>query len=401
MSNKRARGNGEGSFYFSECKQKWIGTYYDNDNNLQYIYQKKNEQKGACKKRWEKAKANVENGTYMGKSKESIISLASHYVEQKHDDGITSDRSYRREKETLEQIKKTCSKFCYIPIQKVTIKHIENAKKEIKQYSNGVIDKIWSLLDMAFAMACSPSRQLLIYNLMKDENLKKPISIKPTKKPVALTEEEQERLYNVLNNEEKEHPYSNVVKMELISGMRIGEVLARSIDDFDKETGKFDVHNTLTEDANYHTILGEHTKTYNKKTKIDMGRRWLPLYDPLFNEIVQIIEEQKQKKITNIHKLLFWDYKKNTFITPNKVDSWLRRIDKKYKITRNGKPLSSHRLRKTALTHWREIHLDERAIQFFAGHVEGSKITDKVYIATREGFLENALKEIANRKVAN
>ena len=62
------------------------------------------------------------------------------------------------------------SNFCILPIQQVTIKHLENAKVEIKQYANSVIDKIWRFLVKAFSIACSPSRKIIIYNLMLDEN---------------------------------------------------------------------------------------------------------------------------------------------------------------------------------------------------------------------------------------
>lgn len=39
-------------------------------------------------------------------------------------------------------------------------------------------------------------------------------------------------------------------------------------------------------------VLGKHTKTFNKKTQIDEGQRYLPLDNSLFSELVKIIEEQ-------------------------------------------------------------------------------------------------------------
>ena len=133
---------------------------------------------------------------------ETIVTLAEQYIEIKYADGITSDRSYKRENETLEAIKKACSAFCNIPIQKVTIKNIENSKKNIRAYSSSVIDKIWRLLTKIFDIACSPSRKILMYNIMRDETLKKPISTKRIKKVKALTHKEFERLNIILDNEE-------------------------------------------------------------------------------------------------------------------------------------------------------------------------------------------------------
>ena len=77
--------------------------------------------------------------------------------------------------------------------------------------------------------------------------------------------------------------------------MRIGEVLARSQSNYNKDTHQFDVHNTLVQDEHYHVILGEHTKTYNKKTQIDEEQRYLPLDNNLFSELVDIIKKQLAK----------------------------------------------------------------------------------------------------------
>ena len=391
--NKKTKsvGNGEGSLYFSEKLNCWMFQYYDTNGKRQTMKQKKKETVKDFKARVTKVKNELNTGTYIAKSTETVVTIAEQHIENKHIDGITSDRSYKRDLETLGQIKKTCSNFCNLPIQNVTIKHLEDAKKEIKEYANSTIDKIWCLLGKVFNIACSPSRKILIYNLMLDETLKKPISVKKTKKVKPLTNEELEKFNAILDNEERKHPYRNIAKMQNISGMRIGEVLARSKDDYNKFTQQFNIHNTLTQDANYHVIMGKHTKTYNKKTQIDEGQRYLPLDNNLFSELIDIIEEQCNKKITNIYNLLFWDYEKNTFVTPGEINSWLKRLNAKYHICTSE--LTTHRLRHTALTHWKEIGIDLSAIQYLAGHVEGSDITENVYIETSLDFVK---KQIAN-----
>lgn len=386
-------GNGEGSLYKSEKLNCLIYQYYDTSGKRQTMKQRKNETVKDFKIRVTDVKNKLNNGTYICKSTETIVTISEHYIKSKYIDGITSGRSYKRDLETLEQIKKTCSNFCNLPIQQVTIKHLEDAKGEIKQYANSVIDKIWTLLGKSFNIACSPSRKILIYNLMLDENLKKPISVKKTQKVRPLAHKEIEKLNSLLDNEERNHPYRNIVKMQSISGMRIGEVLARSRDDYDKKSHQFDIHNTLTQDEHYHVILGEHTKTYNKRTQIDEGQRYLPLDNNLFSELVNLIEEQCGKKIRNIYNLLFWDYEKNTFITPSEVNSWLKRLNAKYHIC--TLELTTHRLRHTALTHWKEIGIDLSAIQYLAGHVEGSDITEGVYIETSLDFVKQQVAKIS------
>lgn len=391
--NKKTKsvGNGEGSLYYSDTLQCWIFQYVVNDKR-KTLKQKKKETVKEFKARVTETKNQLNTGTYIDKSYDTVISLAKQYVENKYVDGTISSRSYSRALNTIKQIEKTCYNFCDMSIQKVTITHIEEAKKEIKKYSNSVIDKIWGLLNKVFSIACSPSRRILIYNIMQDENLKKPISENKTRKVKALTKEELKRLNQVLDTTERNHPYRNIVKMQLVSGMRIGEVVARSQEDYNKETYDFNIHNTLTQDDNYKVIWSNHTKTYNKRTQVDEGQRYLPLQNNLFKGIIEIIEEQCASKITNIHQLLFWDYKKNTFITPSEVNAWLNRLNNKYKISEDG--LYTHRLRHTAITHWKELGIDMSVIQYLAGHVEGSSITTDVYVDVRKEFIDNQLSKV-------
>ena len=63
----------------------------------------------------------------------------------------------------------------------------------------------------------------------------------------------------------------------------------------------------------------------------------------------------------------------------------------KYKITDK---LHNHRLRHTRITRWKEQGVDMNAIQYLAGHVEGSEITDKVYIDVSENFAFKQLEKV-------
>lgn len=389
---KKTRGNGEGTIYYSNRNKTWVGQYTVNGKRNS-MYKKKNESVTDFKKRFNKKICDINQGTYTDKSKETVMTILREHIENKHMDGTTSGRSYKRDLETLEQIEKTCKNFCNMEIQKVTLKHIETAKKEMRLYSNSVIDKIWRLLSKAFSIACSQSKKILIYNLMQDENLKKPISEKEYKKVMALTEEEFKRLNYVLDNQERNHKYRNIIKLQGILGMRIGEVLARTEDDFNEETKLFNVHNTLTVDQNYNTILGAHTKTYDKRKQKDSGQRCIPLDKPIFAEAIEIINEQRNKGISNKYNLLFWDYDKSDFITPSSVNSWLKRINEKYEISKDN--ISTHRLRHYALTHWNEKKIPIEVIQNLAGHTQGSDITRKTYIDITMDFINEELDKIA------
>lgn len=384
--NNKSAGNGEMEPYWSDTLQCWVWQYYDTRGKRQTLKQRKKETKKQYWARYIEIKQSLNTGTYIGKSIETLDTIIERHITQKNKDGITSDNSFKRDKETLEQIRKCCANFIYKPIQKVTLQDIEKSKEELKQYKKSGIDRAWRLLFKGFRIASSPSNRLIPYNIMDDENLKKPISVKITEKVKPLTIKEEKRLNDILDNEERNHPYRNIVKLELVTAMRIGEVLARSKNNVDKENKKILINNTLTEDAEGNTILGEHTKTYNKTTGIDEGVRNFPIN----NEINEIIEEQIHQKITNIYELLFWDYEKNTFISPKEINAWLRRLNTKYKIS---KTLHNHRLRHTRITRWKEQGVDMNAIQYLAGHVEGSEITDKVYIDVSEEFAFNQLEK--------
>ena len=176
--------------------------------------------------------------------------------------------------------------------------------------------------------------------------------------------------------------------MQLETGMRIGETLARSIFNIDLKNREMTIDNTLTKDKDGKVILGKHTKTYNKRTGIDAGKRIIFINDA----VLEIINEQIKSGISNISGLLFWDYDNNNFISYNEINAWLRRINEKYKITK--KPLNTHTLRHTKITNMRKAGMDMKAIQYLVGHVEGSSITDDIYTTLTPEFLKQEVKKI-------
>ncbi len=387
MGKTKQNGNGQGTIYKSSRTGLYIGQYFTNGKRHS-VYQRKNEKIGDFKKRFNNILTSINTGTYIEKSNETAYSIIEKHIKQKFEDKITGGRSYVRDKYSLNCISKCCSNFINKPIQKVTFNDIQSSKELMKDYSQSVINMMWRLLKKAFAIASSPSIGLIPFDIMNDENLKRPVSNKETKKVYPLTKDERMKFQEILDNEERNHPYRNIVKLEWITAMRIGEVLARSKDDIDKNKTKLHIHNTLTRNEEGNIILGEHTKTFNKQTGIDEGER----YFPINAELNEIIREQLSKKVTNIYKLLFWDYKNNTFISGSEINSWLDRINKKYNIS--SKRIHNHRLRHDRITQWKEAGMDMEAIQYLAGHVEGSTITTDVYIDVSQEYAFDELKKI-------
>lgn len=383
----KERGNGEGTIYFSKALNCYVAQYVDTSGKRKTLKQKKNEKNTDFKKRFNNIINSINNGTYISSSNETVVSIATNYIEQKHIDGLIVDRTYRRNKDTLSELEETCSAFCNMPIQKVTVTHIEKSKENMRKYSNSTIEKIWGLLYKSFKIAYS--RRIVMYNIMEDETLTKPLSLKADKKIEALSIDKEKSLEKILLS--SNNVYNDILLLQLYTGMRIGEVLALSKDCINLNDNTLHVYRTITRDKNDKVILGKHTKTYNKKTGIDAGKRIFPM--PI--KVNKIIKKYLKSKIDNIHNLLFWDYKRNTFITDSEINSYLKRLNAKYKITES---IHTHVLRHTYITRCQENGIPLVVIQALVGHVEGSTITNDIYTSVSVDFMKQELDKISQIK---
>ena len=347
------------------------------------LKQKKNEKVSDFKKRFNNINSSINQGTYIEKSNDLCIDLIINLVDQRYEDGLISPRSYKRNKDTVNQIKKTCANFINKPIQKVTISDIQKSKKAIREYSNSVIDKIWAMLYKMFKIAVS--RRIIMFNIMDDETLSKPISVKEKRQTKALTLEEQIKLEKVL----KSNPcmYNDILLLQLYLGARIGEVLAISKNCISLKENTLTIDKTITRDENDKVILGEHTKTYVRKFAIDKGKRTIPMTP----QVLEIIKKYINNKITNIHGLLFWDYKDNKFVTDGEINCYLKRLNTKYKITDS---IHTHVLRHTFVTRCQENGIPLIVIQSLVGHVEGSTLTNDTYTHVSLEFMQDELNKI-------
>ena len=388
---KHTVGNGEGSLFYSKSQQKWIYQWTEGfelgKQNKKQIKQRKNESKKDFLKRKTELENSKNNGTYIEKSKDTLLNILEKHIKQKLQDGIVEETSYIRDLETLEQIKSCCENFINKPIQKVSTEDIEASKAKIREYSKSCIDKIWRLLKKGFKIAYS--RKRIPYNLMEDETLTKPISKKVPVKVQALTIKEQENLITILDTESDINPiYKDIILLQLYTGARIGEILALSTDCVDLKNNTLTIYRTLTRNISKKTKLGAHTKTFDKLTGIDKGKRTFPMQP----KVKQIIERLLRQKITNIYGLLFWDYEDNTFIKYYEINSYLRRLNKKYEICNFS--LSTHNLRHTFITRCQENDFKLPVLQAMVGHVEGSAITNNVYTDISVDFMEKELQKI-------
>lgn len=383
-TNRRRKsvGNGEGSLYYSETLKRWFFQYHYNGQR-KTIQQRKNEKVMEFKKRVTDIKFMINNGSYFENDKDTFIKILEKHIEQKYKDNLIGDSTYTRDLGTKEQIKKTCSNFINKPIYLITVDDIEDAKDNIREYSNNSINKIWRLLYKTFNIALS--RRKITFNPMNDETLNKPISKKETKRIHALTIDEEQKLIECLNLPNINEQYKQIVLLQLNTGMRIGEILALSNDCIDLEKNTITVYRTLTKKNNKY-ILGKHTKTYNRRTNIDKGKRTFPM-TPETRKIISVI---LQKKINNFDNLLFWDYQRNSLILPKRINDFLDSLNK----NNISNYLRTHTLRHTFITRCQEKSMALVVIQAMVGHIEGSSITSDTYTSVSLDFMKDEIKKI-------
>ncbi len=379
---KKVKGNGEGTIYFSNALNCWVAQYVEPSGKRKTLKQKKNEKVSDFKKRFTNIINDINNNYYIESTTTSLYNILKDYIEDKHKTGIISDRTYIRNMENLKLLEKCCNNFIYKPIQKVTSLEIKKAlpnfvqleinntqtnEKVLKIYSQNIIDKLYMFLNKGFKIAFS--ERIINYNLMDNESIKKPKSKKELEKVEALTVDEEKKLIQLLRK--SNHKYRNILLLTLFTGMRIGETLALTRDNIDLKENTITIEKTLTKNKDGKVVLGERTKT-------KAGRRTIYLS----NNAKVVLKNILSTNISNIYNLIFYDYKKNTFITPLEINCYLKRLNNANHICKH---IHTHMLRHTYATRCIEAGMSAKVLQKNLGHVRVQTTLD-TYTSVFEKF---------------
>ena len=384
------RGNGEGTIYYSDKLNKWIGQFTvgkksNGSLNRKSVYGNTRKE---VKEKMVKKLAEVQNLTYIDKNDITISMLCEQLINNKLNANMFSENSYNRALSTFKHIKN--DDIGNTQIQKATTVELQDFINSKKHYSNSTIGKIYEMLGSTFKEAIT----LEIIYKNPFSNVLKPKSDKETKEIIALTTDEQKRFIDNLKNEK----YKNIFLIAIHSGMRIGEILALTIDDIDFNNNIIDINNSLTKDTNGRVIIGNKTKTYSSKRKI-----------PMTTILKPILENSIKEYQPNNNKLLFC-HSGGKLIYPSTINTQFKRIcknanimtvtikkkkgndEKKNIIYSNLKTSSAnvHMLRHTYATRCIESGVSALVLQKLLGHKDIS-ITLNTYTTIFNKFKEEAL----------
>jgi integrase len=352
MGKTRTVGNGEGSLYKDSKTGRYIYAYYYNGKRNK-IKQKQNEKVSDFKARVTEIKNSVNKNTYIDKDEITLEEIIEKHIEYKHNTGITGDRTYLRNKNSLIHLKKCCN-FLQKPIQKITTLDIKEDLPNFTEYAQNTIDKDFLLLKTGFKVSLDD--RFIIYNPMN--TISKPKSKKQTTPVEALTVDEEKKLIDFLNS--TDHEYHNAILLMLYTGIRVGECLALTYDNINLQEGTLTIERTLTRDEYDQVILGS-------KTKTRAGKRTIILSSPALEIAKKIMSEDK---IKNIYNLIFY---KEGFIHPGTINSYLKRVNASHHI---APKLHNHMLRHTFATRCIEAGMSGKVLQTILGHTEISTTLD-------------------------
>ena len=367
------RVKGEGSIYYIEKRKKWAAQITNTVAGKQVRKTVYGDTKKEVSEKLLELRVQMKDIGLIREQGINIIDIMKEIRDKKLNSNIIKEGQYTRITKTIEKIERSFLKD--LNIKNITSDDIQEFLNINKNYSNSYIKKMYEQLNQAFNFAVK--NKYIINNPMTD--VIKPKSTKEDKEVRALTIEEQQILSNyLLNSTIEQENYKNIFLIQMYMGLRIGEVLALNVNDFDLEKQMLNVNKTLTLNIDDELVIGDTAKTY-------AGKRTIPIPDFL----IGTIKEQLKIAEDNKDNLLFlYD---DHFISHSTINGKLKRILKNMDI--DNSQISTHSLRHTFATRCIEAGMSAVVLQRLIGHTDIS-ITLNTYTSVFNKFKENELNKV-------
>lgn len=391
----KKRGNGEGTIYFVESRNKWLGQVsLGKDHNGKQIRKSiYGDSRREVKEKIDELLNKIQAGKDLT-NKYSAVEIAEQIRELKYSTNTIKRASYIRIGESID-IMRRCLPFANIPIQNVNRKMINSQVNVLTSYSQSVITKVWQQLQGAFNEA--RIREVLDSNPFEIKGyIIKPKSVKKTKVIDALTIEEEKRFIKELDKDYDKH--SIVFYIAIYTGMRISEILALKYEDIDLKKRMIYVRKTLSHVENGKVILEDTTKTY-------AGIRDVPIINSLYFKLEDFLKDKKNgflfKNEDDFHHASCFNTRfkklcKNADIRvyyKRKGVKGGRKTKKVYYCNVKHSKVNMHMLRHTFATRCIENGVSPVVLQRILGHKD-IQVTLNTYTSVFNEFKEKEIDKI-------
>lgn len=374
------RGNGEGTIYYSEKLNKWVGQFtagrkLDGKINRKSVYGNTRKE---VKEKMTIALADVQKDMFIDKNSITIVELGQQILDIKLKTNVITENSYSSSINHLNKIKN--SFLGNMEIQKTTYLDIQNFYTTITDLSNSYIEKINILLNTIFKEAIK--REIINKNPMI--NVIVPKSNKQNKQVEAFSIEQQKAIIDYLNKYSYKdygfYAYRNIFRILMFSGMRVGELLALYPEDIDLVNNEIHISRTITKNLQGKTIVGAKTKTYE-------SARTIPITELYIDDIKESLNNMKENK----YNLIFTSIRNEPIIVSN-VGQYFNTLCNKLNFDFKVNP---HMLRHTYATRCIESGVPAHVLQKLLGH---KNITTTINTYTT--IFEKYKKDEVNKSVS-
>lgn len=339
MGKTKSRGNGEGTIYKVESKGLWAGQLTMPGGKRKTVYGKTRK---IVAEKLQKLSTDGP-GTFSDLDKVTLSEFAKTLIDEDHAANVTNINSHHRAVETLKIIQR--HPIANLPLKKINEMVVKDFLLSITDYSESIIKKCYSMLNRCMKEAM----RLGAISVNPVENVRRPKSIKKTKKIRALTVDEQKRLVDAL----KQHPdfkFKNQILLSLFTGARMGEINALEPDDINLTFKTMQIRRTVTRDANDRAVIGDRTKTY-------AGERLLPLNDKALAVAKDALQNCSGETLFPV-------------VTTSRINHLFKTFLNRYEIIDNSifGSITCHSLRHTYATRCIESGVPAKVLQHLLGH---------------------------------